>query len=52
MTVRPHEVDTKKRALTTVIKGVPTGIPIADKEAARPEPVRMVEAPAVKAQTV
>ena len=46
------EVDTNENKAAVAIKGPPTTTPTAEREAANPEPVRMVATPPVNAHTV
>ena len=52
LTVTMQEVDTNENKVAVAIKGPPTTIPTAEREAASPEPVRMVATPPVNAHTV
>ena len=47
-----QEVDTNENKVAVAIKGPPTTTPTAEREAASPEPVRMVATPPVNAHTV
>ena len=50
--VTMQEVDTNENKVAVAIKGPPTTTPTAEREAASPEPVRMVATPPVNAHTV
>ena len=52
LTVTMEEVDTNENKVAVAIKGAPTTTPTAEREAASPEPVRMVATPPVNAHTV
>ena len=52
LTVTMQEVDTNENKVAVAIKGPPTTTPTAEREAASPEPVRMVATPPVNAHTV
>ena len=52
LTVTMEEVDTNENKVAVAIKGAPTTTPTAEREAASPEPARMVAIPPVNAHTV
>ena len=47
-----QEVDINESTVAVAIKGPPTTMPTAEREAASPEPVRMVATPPVNAHAV